>query len=153
MPNILIIDDNHYFQAALGMALARPGYAIRCASSAAAGMEIIAAWPVDLVITDYEMEDMDGIEAITRIRNNYTNNIVGARFPRPEPTKENQEPVKTPTQMQGNTAPLRKPFIILMSSAMNRELEARALSLGANGCLQKPFDLEELWGMIRESGI
>ena len=59
MLNVLCVDDDPtttaYIEALLGSR-----YRIRTANSAAAGLEILAAEPIDWVIVDYQMPDMNG---------------------------------------------------------------------------------------------
>jgi DNA-binding response OmpR family regulator len=131
MPNILIIEDQPALAESLRLALEGPGYAVRCAESAEQGMLFLLNWKVDVVIVDYMLPGMNGIElikGITQIKTtDYTNYNVGAYC-------------NTPLQK------IRVPKIILLSARMDRELEREAMATGADACLAKPFDLD----MLRE---
>lgn len=177
MPNILIIDDNTVFLEAIRLGLGGPGCEIRCARSAEKGLEIVRTWPVDVVITDYEMPGMNGMEAIKRIKGDCgdgiiqigkpdcAEDIVGARGPRPDlcpGTKCNQAGQGNQMIGRGNPAPTsltrqdanipinHKPRIILISGVMDRELKAEAKAAGADWCMGKPLDLNRLQEIVWE---
>ena len=65
---ILLVDDNAHGLSARRCVLEEFGHRITTASSAADALEQLAAHKFDLVVTDYKMPRMDGIELIARIR-------------------------------------------------------------------------------------
>ena len=65
---ILMIDDNKLGLLARKHLLSELGHNVTIASSATEGLEQFAAQPFDLIITDFRMPDMDGVEVIQRVR-------------------------------------------------------------------------------------
>jgi two-component system response regulator HydG len=66
---ILLVDDNADGLAARKSVLEELGYAIvTCTSGADALEQYVARDPFDLVVTDYKMPRMDGLELIGRLR-------------------------------------------------------------------------------------
>ena len=65
---VLLVDDNHDGLSARKHVLGELGYHILTASSAKAALEIFPREAVDLVVTDYKMPDMSGIELIQKLR-------------------------------------------------------------------------------------
>jgi CheY-like chemotaxis protein len=68
MPNILVVDDEPDVLAALGRALRLAGYQVSEARTAEAAIEVVRQLPLDLVVLDYIMPAMTGIELLNRIR-------------------------------------------------------------------------------------
>lgn len=67
MASILIIDDDPKVLEALTDTLSQTGYSIRTAVDGASGIRCFEAHPPDLVITDINMPDVEGIELIRRL--------------------------------------------------------------------------------------
>jgi len=65
---ILLVDDNAHGLIARRTVLEELGYRVRICESGAEALELFATQPVDLLITDFRMPNMDGVELITRIR-------------------------------------------------------------------------------------
>lgn len=65
---ILVIDDDPAVRSVVRRTLERVGYIVLEAENGAAGLTTAAARPIDLVITDIYMPDVDGIETIQRLR-------------------------------------------------------------------------------------
>jgi CheY-like chemotaxis protein len=65
---ILLVDDNPNGLSARKTVLEELGAAITTAASASEAIECLAATTFDLVVTDYKMPRMNGIELITRLR-------------------------------------------------------------------------------------
>lgn len=65
---ILLVDDNAHGLSARKSVLEELGAAITTASSASDAMECLAAQSFDLVVTDYKMPRMNGVELIARLR-------------------------------------------------------------------------------------
>ena len=65
---ILLVDDNLSGSTARKTVLEELGHKIHMASSGAEALEIFAQHKFDLVVTDYRMPRMDGLELIVRLR-------------------------------------------------------------------------------------
>jgi CheY-like chemotaxis protein len=65
---ILLVDDNPHGLIARRTVLAELGYRVLICESGAEALEVFATQPVDLLITDFRMPNMDGVQLITRIR-------------------------------------------------------------------------------------
>ena len=65
---ILVIDDDPLLRAIAGEILMGAGYTVLEAEDGVAGMETLDVAPIDLIITDMLMPEMDGVEAILNIR-------------------------------------------------------------------------------------
>src|ERR1035437_3149222 len=65
---ILLVDDNVNGLAARKSVLEELGYRIVTSTSGADALEQFASHQFDLVITDYKMQRMDGLELIGRLR-------------------------------------------------------------------------------------
>ncbi len=68
MPNILIVDDSEMWRRMSKDVLARQGHLIREADSGESAVATAADAPVDLVVMDYGMPNLDGIEASRLLR-------------------------------------------------------------------------------------
>jgi len=68
MTRILITDDEEGMRGLMTAALAQRGHEIVEAKSAREALEIHRTQPVDLIVTDLVMRDMDGTELLRRIR-------------------------------------------------------------------------------------
>jgi CheY-like chemotaxis protein len=67
---ILLVDDHKMGLAARRSVLEELGYRITSANSATEALEHIADGPFDLLVTDYRMPRMNGIELIQKLRKN-----------------------------------------------------------------------------------
>ena len=65
---ILVIDDEPCILQVLEIHLSSAGYDVICAEDGAAGLRCLAAGDVNLVICDFCLPDMDGIELIKAIK-------------------------------------------------------------------------------------
>lgn len=72
---ILLVDDDSDQLGTIARGLKLKGYDIYQALSAELGLELIKSMDtrIDLVITDYLMPEMDGLEFVTRIKENNIN--------------------------------------------------------------------------------
>ena len=66
--HILIVDDNEMGLLARKQVLRELGHRVTVVSSAREAMRRFTSEPFDLVVTDYKMPDMDGIEIIRQAR-------------------------------------------------------------------------------------
>lgn len=65
---ILLVDDNRSGLAARKAILAELGHTVDCADNATSGLELFERNAYDLVVTDFRMPDMNGVEFIAEIR-------------------------------------------------------------------------------------
>lgn len=68
MTTILIVDDEYLIADILGFALEDEGYMTVTASNGKKGLEVLARERPELVITDFMMPGMDGLEFARAIR-------------------------------------------------------------------------------------
>ncbi|MDP6388524.1 MAG: response regulator [Alphaproteobacteria bacterium] len=67
--HVLVIDDNQYMLSIMRTILAAMGVRrVQCASDARAALETLGDVPPDIVITDWLMEPMDGLEFTRAVR-------------------------------------------------------------------------------------
>lgn len=71
MKTILIVDDSATIRKLLGYILKRKNYVIAEAEDGMDAMEKLSHVQVDLVIVDLNMPNMDGIEFVKNLRDNY----------------------------------------------------------------------------------
>ncbi|HEY5649204.1 MAG TPA: response regulator, partial [Nitrospiria bacterium] len=69
--NILIVDDEASILSTLSGVLKDEGYEVTTASNGSEGLEQIERCSPSLVLLDIWMQDMDGIETLTRIKKAY----------------------------------------------------------------------------------
>lgn len=67
MARILIVDDEERMRHLLSIMLGRKGYHVEQAADGVEALEMIAAAPFDMVITDIKMPRMDGAELLRKI--------------------------------------------------------------------------------------
>ena len=65
---ILIVDDERNIQLTLSRALSMEGYSVETASGGREALEKIAALPVDVVVMDVRMPDLDGLAVLEKAR-------------------------------------------------------------------------------------
>jgi DNA-binding response OmpR family regulator len=65
---ILVVDDDPSVQTALRILLARDGYTVATAGNGKEALQIFAEGPFDLIVLDWMMPEMDGLEACRRMR-------------------------------------------------------------------------------------
>ncbi len=66
---VLVVDDEPDMQSLLARILGKKcGYEVRQANSGDQGLEVVALWPPDVVITDIKMPGIDGAEFFQRLK-------------------------------------------------------------------------------------
>src|SRR6476660_1795878 len=68
MANILIVDDEQSYRQLLSLVFEEQGNTIRTAMNGRQALELLAAEPSDVIISDVKMPDMDGIEMLKAVR-------------------------------------------------------------------------------------
>ncbi|MDE2798699.1 MAG: sigma-54 dependent transcriptional regulator, partial [Gemmatimonadota bacterium] len=67
---------NETMRSGMALLLERMGHDVTAASGGVEGLRQMKARPFDLVITDYKMEDMDGLEVLDAVRRDYADTDV-----------------------------------------------------------------------------
>ncbi len=65
---ILVVDDERNILLTLSQALQLEGYRVELASDAKVALDVLGARPVDAVLMDVKMPDMDGLTALSKMR-------------------------------------------------------------------------------------
>jgi two-component system KDP operon response regulator KdpE len=112
---ILLVDDDTKLTAFVARHLRGEGYHLDTAMDGQEALDKATTRPPDLVLLDLSMPVMDGIEALTRLRQWY------------------EQP------------------IIILSATDEEQQKVRALDLGADDYLTKPFGLAELTARVRSA--
>ena len=68
--NILVADDERSNVTMLARLLEKEGYHVSTASNGLEALKVVAAQPVDLLITDVVMPEMDGVDLYMRLKEN-----------------------------------------------------------------------------------
>jgi response regulator RpfG family c-di-GMP phosphodiesterase len=68
MPSILCVDDEPSILSALRRLFRAKGFQVRVAEGGQAGLDVLSAEPVDLVISDMRMPEMDGVMFLDQVR-------------------------------------------------------------------------------------
>lgn len=68
MSNILIVDDEQSYRQLLSLVFEGDGHMIRTAANGREAIELIRKEPVDVIISDVKMPDMDGIDLLRAVR-------------------------------------------------------------------------------------
>jgi two-component system response regulator YesN len=71
--NILIVDDDTLFITLLSVILVHEGYAVHSANSGPAALQLLQGQPIDILLTDYSMPGMNGVELIRETRKTHPN--------------------------------------------------------------------------------
>ncbi len=66
--NVLVVDDEPSVRQVLAAAIAKAGYAVETADSAAVALARLAASAFDVVVSDVHMPECDGIELLRQVR-------------------------------------------------------------------------------------
>ena len=67
-PRILLVEDDPDFQELLGFVLGKAGFDVRFANDAESGLRAVGTEAPDVVLLDYKLPDMNGIEFCERLR-------------------------------------------------------------------------------------
>lgn len=117
MKKILIAEDSPTMRSLLVSTIEfLEGYQIVEATSGFEALRLLPREEVDLIITDINMPDINGLELISYVRNNANYRSI--------------------------------PLFIISTESSEKDLE-RGIALGADEYLVKPFNPEQLLGLIR----
>jgi|SRR6267378_504087 len=67
-PTLLVVDDDPFFREIQTRALCLHGYTVLQARDAAEALRLAAATPINLLLTDFVMPEVDGLELTRRFR-------------------------------------------------------------------------------------
>ena len=70
-PRVLFVDDELPLRTVVTRLLARRGVEVETAGDAVSAVEMMRATPFDLVLTDFQMPEMDGFELLAHVREHY----------------------------------------------------------------------------------
>ncbi len=121
---ILLIDDDSVMHDLVRAFLTRVGYELLSAMSGEQGLELARSEKPDLILLDYLMPDLDGVEVYRRLR---------------------EDP--------GYEALREIPVIMLTAREEDGHLRSRMLEKGVFAYLSKPFGLHELRNVIENAFI
>jgi two-component system response regulator AtoC len=68
MYNILLVDDDHEILTVIDLALVRKGYQVTTASSGKAAVDALGVTDFDLVLTDLDMPEVDGLAVLKKAK-------------------------------------------------------------------------------------
>lgn len=68
METVLVVDDEPGVRDLVAAAFASAGFSVRCSPTAASALEELDADPLDLIILDLTLPDMDGLAVLAEIR-------------------------------------------------------------------------------------
>ena len=66
--SILLIDDDDSLRRVVEYNLREEGYDVTTAAPGAEGLQLFQSRPVDLVLTDVRMPEMDGLDLLARLK-------------------------------------------------------------------------------------
>jgi len=72
---LLMVDDEESILSSLKRLFRRDGYRIFTAGGGAEGLEVLAAHPVDIVISDQRMPNMTGVEFLRQVKQRYPDTV------------------------------------------------------------------------------
>ena len=110
---LLIVEDDALLVKFLRATLAASGFSVEVAPDGTAALAILTSQPVDLVLLDLGLPEIDGIEVLQQLRS-------------------------------WSNAP-----VLVLSARDQQEEKVRALDLGADDYLTKPFGVPELLARVR----
>ena len=125
LSRILVIDDDPAVRMTIKLVLERDGHSVELATDGLAGMKVIKAGGIDLLIVDIFMPGMDGIETIREVRKHQP---------------DLPAIVISGTSLGG----LREPGL------QAPDFLAMAVKLGAVRSIQKPFKPRDIAGAVRQ---
>ena len=103
---VLIVDDSASMRQLVGFALKSAGYEVVIAVHGKDALEKVNGTKVDMVVTDLNMPEMDGIELIKQLRAKPSNKFT----PIVMLTTESQEAKKQEGKLAGASGWIVKPF-------------------------------------------
>ena len=115
MAKLLIIDDERGIRNTLREILADEGHEVEVAENGKQGLEMAQAKAYDLIFSDIKMPEMDGLELLSAIRSQHSDDFESAECP-----------------------------VVMISGHGDVETAVQALKIGAYDFLLKPLDLNRI---------
>lgn len=106
MASILVLDDSASIRQMIKTALTNKGHVIKGVTNGVQGLQLAATTHFDLIITDLNMPEMDGLTFIRELRKRPDYSSVPILFV----TTESRETVKQQAKAAGATGWITKPF-------------------------------------------
>ena len=106
MGSILVLDDSASMRQLIKVALAEQGHTVKGAANGAQGLQFAKAAPFDLIITDLNMPEMDGLTFIREVRKAPDHRGTPVLFV----STETSEAVRQQAKAAGATGWVSKPF-------------------------------------------
>jgi two-component system, chemotaxis family, chemotaxis protein CheY len=103
---VMVIDDSSSFRTVVTLALKRVGYAVVEAGDGKDAVRKLDAQPVDLIVCDVNMPEMDGISFVRHVRGS----VKHRKTPVIMLTTENTDAKKQAGRAAGASAWITKPF-------------------------------------------
>ena len=75
-PPLLIVDDEEFNRDMIGRRLQRRGFEVILAAGGLEALELAATRPVDLVLLDIMMPEIDGLEVLERLRRDFDSSVL-----------------------------------------------------------------------------
>jgi two-component system, chemotaxis family, chemotaxis protein CheY len=108
MPSILLVDDSESLRLIIAQALKAEGYQCLEAEDGVSALDVLQANSVDLIISDINMPNMNGIDLVSHVRKSPDNKFT----PIIMLTTETNQEQKLLAKKAGATAWISKPFIM-----------------------------------------
>jgi len=108
-PHILIVDDEEQNLELAKIILHKEGYTLHFAHNGKEALQVLQTNPIDVMVLDLFMPEMDGFETLSQLRNS------------------------------SHTLP-----VIVVTAYTDDQSHQKALALGANDVITKPYDIIEL---------
>ncbi|MDT0632354.1 sigma-54-dependent transcriptional regulator [Rubrivirga litoralis] len=70
-PQVLVVDDERLLHNVMSRFLGRHGIDVTSCTSGPEALDVLAEQPIDLVLSDFQMPEMDGLELLAQIRERY----------------------------------------------------------------------------------
>ena len=115
MAKLLIIDDERGIRNTLREILADEGHEVEVAENGKQGLEMAQAKAYDLIFSDIKMPEMDGLELLSAIKSQHSDDFESAECP-----------------------------VVMISGHGDVETAVQALKIGAYDFLLKPLDLNRI---------
>lgn len=109
MPRILVVDDSAGLREIMSIGLRASGYEVAQACDGRRALELQRAHPCEVIVTDLFMPEMDGIETIQVLRQEFPGTAIVAISG--VPTKTGADFLEVAAKL-GADRVLRKPFTI-----------------------------------------
>ena len=119
--SVLIVDDDRVTTVTLSALLAAAGYAVRTAANGREAWDLLTQAPAQVVISDWHMPEMDGLELCRRVRGHASEPDRGSPYT----------------------------YFILITAYGGKQQYMLGMEAGADDFITKPLDFDELRARLR----